>query len=103
MRPSCLDCCRKHIAQAEVLMSEARKGYIAHAWLAVGHLAEAEDETIIDHPEITEMIREERLKYMASLNNYGSEDYQKQLYNVDTLRLLEEVTDIVINKNHMPK
>lgn len=95
MRPSCLDCCRKHLAQAEVLMLEARKGYIAHAWLAVGHMAEAEDETLDEYPEITEKIRDERLKYIESLNDYGNENYLTSLYAVPILELLEEISDLV--------
>ena len=94
MRPSCLDCCRKHLAQAEVLMLEARKGYIAHAWLAVGHMAEAEDETIDDFPELTARIREERLKYMETINDFKNENYLESLYALPTLELIEDVTDL---------
>jgi hypothetical protein len=97
MRPSCLDCCRKHLAQAEVLMLEARKGYVVHSWLAVGHLAEAEDETLEKYPEISEMIRNERLKYIESLNNISRENYVETFYNIDTLSIIEKVTDMVIS------
>lgn len=64
-RPTCLDCVRKHLAQAEVLMSEARQGYPDHAWLAIGHMAEAADEALKECPELAREIRAERLKYMS--------------------------------------
>ena len=96
MRPSCLDCCRKHLAQAEILMLEARKGYVVHSWLAVGHLAEAEDETLEDYPDLSELIREERLNYIESLNDILREDYVESFYNIDSLSLIEKVTDKVI-------
>lgn len=92
MRPSCLNCCRKHLAQAEVLMLEARKGYPVHGWLAVGHMAEAEDETLQLYPEITEEIRKHRLEYMNSLNR-DPQEYFSHLYNFPSLDLIEIVTD----------
>lgn len=67
-RASCLDCVRKHLGQAEILMSEALQGYPRHRWLAVGHLGEAADEAVQVYPELAAMIREHRLKYMADPN-----------------------------------
>lgn len=64
MRKSCLDCVRKHIAQASVLCDEAELGYPHHRWLAVGHLAEAESESLKDHPALSHKIRECRLDLM---------------------------------------
>lgn len=84
MRPSCLFCARKHLAQAEVLMSEALKGYPRHAWLAVGHLAEAEDELLEKFPELAGTVRDHRLRYMATIR-------QPPLYMVPTLDLLDMV------------
>lgn len=60
MRPSCLNCSRKHLAQALVLLHESKKGYPTHFWLAQGHIAEAEDELLRDHPELAEIVRNER-------------------------------------------
>lgn len=59
MRNSCLLCVKKHIAQAIILLDECTKevGYTSHRWLAVGHLSEAESETLKNHPEITVIIR----------------------------------------------
>lgn len=65
MRPSCLYCCSKHVAQAIVLMLEAHQGYPLYRWLAVGHLAEAGDETVDQFPELAERIRAQRLILMG--------------------------------------
>lgn len=64
MRESCLFCVCKHLSQAQVLMSESAKGYPYHKWLAVGHLAEAEDESIDEYPDLTKKIRTLRLAIM---------------------------------------
>jgi len=63
-RPSCVDCARKHVAQAIVLLGEAQLGYPDHKWLAVGHLAEASEEMLGDYPEIAADIRTARLLVM---------------------------------------
>lgn len=65
-RKSCLDCVRKHLAQASVLLDEAHLGYPHHRWLAAGHLAEAESECLDEHPEFAIKIRECRLAVMRS-------------------------------------
>lgn len=63
-RNSCLFCVLKHLAQASVLMEEALQGYPEHRWLAVGHLAEASSESLVDHPALAAEIRKHRLAYM---------------------------------------
>ncbi len=65
-RKSCLDCVRKHLAQASILLDEAHLGYPHHRWLAVGHLAEAESECLNEHPAFARKIRECRLEVMKS-------------------------------------
>jgi hypothetical protein len=62
---SCLDCCAKHLAQASVLFDESRNGYPLHHYLAMGHMAEAESESLLEHSELTFAIREERLKLQS--------------------------------------
>jgi len=65
MREGCLDCARKHLAQAEVLILEYATGdYPRHKWYAVGHMAEASDELMADHPELAKTVRESRLRFM---------------------------------------
>lgn len=60
MRPSCLSCARKHLAQALVLIHESHKGYPDHRWLAIGHLAEAEDELLAKFPAQASSVRNHR-------------------------------------------
>jgi hypothetical protein len=64
IRPTCLDCCRKHIAQAIVLLNESKMGYPNHRWLAVGHLAEASEESIGEYEDLAQLLRGERLSLM---------------------------------------
>ena len=44
-------------------------GYPEHRILAIGQMAEASDETILDFPELANMIREERVKYTEGVVN----------------------------------
>lgn len=69
IRPSCMDCCRKHVAQAMVLFQEAEQPeYRQHHWLAIGHLAEAESECVGSYPDFADVIRDYRLAMMADRN-----------------------------------
>lgn len=63
-RISCLDCVRKHLSQASILMDESALGYPHHKWFAVGHLAEAESECRREHLEFAKEIRKCRLAIM---------------------------------------
>lgn len=65
MRKGCLACAIKHVAQAQVLMDEAKLGYPNHRWLACGHLAEAESELLAFDPELARQIRSMRLAVTA--------------------------------------
>ena len=71
MRPSCKNCAMKHISQARALLLETDKGeeYRHHYWFAMGHLAEAEDETVNDFPAATEAIRTQR-KHLEDDRSY---------------------------------
>jgi len=60
MRPSCLNCARKHLAQAEILLHESKQGYPEHFWLCMGHMAEAADELLRDYSELADHVRNER-------------------------------------------
>ncbi len=59
-RPSCLECCMKHLGTAIVLLEEAGNGYPAHRWLAAGELNEAANEVMRDFPDVAQEIREYR-------------------------------------------
>lgn len=61
MRNSCLSCALKHLAQSSILLSESVKGYPNHFWFSLGHLAEAEDELVKDFPQMSNMIRDNRV------------------------------------------
>ena len=58
-RPSCQECCEKHIGAAMVLLSEIKNGY-PHYLLAVGHLHEAEEESRDAWPDLAASIRTTR-------------------------------------------
>lgn len=68
MIEQCLNCTRKHLALAGVLLTEAHMGYPENADDAIGQMAAAEDHTIQDYPHIAHQIRQERLKYEESLD-----------------------------------
>lgn len=61
MRPSCLNCARKHCAQALILLTECKLGYGGlWFWLAIGHMAEAEAELLREYPDEAQLIRTKR-------------------------------------------
>lgn len=64
-RPSCLKCVRKHLSQAHALLCEMKKGYPEHYFFAIGHMAEAEDECVMDHPGLAAYIRNLRMQLEA--------------------------------------
>lgn len=67
MRDSCLDCARKHLAQAGILIMEELTGdYPTHKWWAVGHMAEAADELMKEFPTLAHCVRTARLDYMEN-------------------------------------
>lgn len=82
MRETCLFCVSKHLAQSIILMSEVKKGYPMHLWFAVGHLAEAEDESIVQQPKLSAKIRKVRLAVMGQKGAYKPEEHVKLLYEV---------------------
>lgn len=81
MRETCLDCTRKHLAQALILLTESKLGHPEHKWLAVGHLAEAEAESVEKYPEYANSIRTERLRIT---------DDEK----FDILKLIKQATEL---------
>ena len=97
-RTSCLDCVRKHIAQASILMDEASLGYPLHKWYAVGHLAEAESESLQQYPELSIKIRECRLSLM---NKNAEVCFDKLLINI--CRVAKEDEYLKFDKNNSKK
>jgi hypothetical protein len=105
MRPVCLNCARKHLAQASILMSEAAQGYPLHAWLAMGHMAEAADELVAEYPEMANVIREHRKIYEEAVNE--AEDptnaEQPELPMIDCNKMIAEISELARDvdvKNH---
>jgi len=101
LRSSCLDCSRKHIGEAEVLLREARMGYPLHAWYAVAHLSQAEAELLNDYPEMAHKVRTERINLIDNLE-YSIDEEELVLiinYKIDTLCLIEELTILQIAEN----
>lgn len=99
MRESCLICARKHIAEAEILMREALMGYCHYAYLAVGHLSQAEAELLKEFSEMAHIVRAERINYLEGLRyqvlrGEDGSDYLtlKAEYEVDTIHLIEQLT-----------
>lgn len=82
MRPSCLDCARKHLAKAGILMCEARLGYAQHKWLAIGNMSEAEDELLVRYEGHARTIREHRKAYEGNMD-----------YVVPILQLIEMLSE----------
>lgn len=62
LRPTCLQCVAKHLGQANVLLKETCKGYPEHYFIAIGHLAEAEDECVMKYPGLAAFLRDLRLQ-----------------------------------------
>lgn len=65
-RPTCLECVEKHLGSAAVLMEEAARGWPDHRLLAIGHLAQAEEESHDDIPLLAERVRSLRKQYQAT-------------------------------------
>jgi hypothetical protein len=63
MRKHCMDCTRKHLAQALVISHELA-WYDDHLWVCVGHLAEAEAQSQKKSQYLADKIREQRLLLM---------------------------------------
>lgn len=53
----------KHLSQALILDQEERQGYTDHAFLVIGHLAEASEECLSEYPDLALRIREHRIAY----------------------------------------
>jgi hypothetical protein len=65
VRPTCLECAGKHLAQACELLKEKNTGYPMFRWYVIGQLAEAEEETVRRYPDLANEIREYRVSWFA--------------------------------------
>jgi len=77
VRDGCMDCVKKHLSQAIILMQEVLQGYSGdenmHKWLVVGHLSEAADEALEEDPKLANEIRKLRLKIMGQYNGQNQD------------------------------
>lgn len=87
----CLFCASKHLSQAYITAVEALQGYTMHRWLAVGHLAEAERETINEFKSFSDKIRDLRARMMGQ----NDEGWTLQ----DITALLMEARHLAANHN----
>ena len=84
IRAFCPGCGRKHMAHAHVLQARLRAGILELAqakvirnetlkkyeelyWVALGHMAQAEDELVHEAPELANMIRDQRIAWEADV------------------------------------
>lgn len=79
MRETCLFCVSKHIGQAIVLMTEVPLGYPEHLFVAIGHLAEAETESVSQYPEFAQKIRKVRTALMGQEGDFKHDSLMKLL------------------------
>lgn len=70
VRTACADCCRKHIAQAIILMNESFMGYPEHADMALAHLREAAEEIVAQDEAMAEAILAEHNKVDSNRDYY---------------------------------
>ncbi len=87
MRPPCPYCARKHLAQALVLLQEARQGYPEHRWIAIGHLAEASDELIA-------AINHDMVAIAHEIRDHRKELEISDLYEVPILSLIQRIGEV---------
>lgn len=80
-----MNCTLKHLGQAVVLLAESDKGYPTHKYIAMGHLAEAEDECISKYPEVANKIRETRV----AVQDGGTPSYSIQ----DLIELVHDIKE----------
>jgi hypothetical protein len=85
-RPTCTFCARKHLSQALVLCEEVQQGYPEHLWVAIGHMAEASAELLVDYPAMAEEIRVARKALEESMAK------KQRLVFPDFLKLVERVS-----------
>ncbi|MFC1453688.1 hypothetical protein ACFLQL_00725 [Verrucomicrobiota bacterium] len=88
MRKTCLNCTRKHLANAEALLDEAAMGYPSFFWLAIGQMDQASSELIKTYPDMANIIRDRRV-LMIENRFIRKTDNTIKLYDPDILELIE--------------
>jgi hypothetical protein len=94
MHEACLDCVRKHLAQAMIMHEEeVPLGYPEHIDRVIGHLAEASRESIEKFPQLSSLLRDHRIKIMEDDGYYPP--YPEIIEYVRTLIELQESSEEV--------
>ena len=97
MQESCLECYRKHITKANVFENESLLGYPLHKFLACGELACAEDEVLMDYPNLAEVTRDHRINYISDNISIPTLELLQKSIDIENFGEEEEVS--IINKN----
>lgn len=95
-RSSCILCACKHLAQACVLLNEMKLGYPAHYWIALGHMAEAEDELAQDYLDLARSVR----AYRKELELYPLFDVPFELLILDIARSEGYDVEVLLKKTN---
>ena len=64
MRKSCVDCVRRHLGSAAIVIKEMAMGYPHYDIYAIGELEHAADESLALHRDLALVIREHRILWM---------------------------------------
>ena len=98
-RPFCLDCVRKHLAEAIILLEEVLMGYSEephlHWWLCIGHLSQSASEMTGYDTDQANDIRFLRLDLME---NREDDETQKTILN-QLKQKLKDLAEIEIKDN----
>ena len=68
MRQPCIQCFRKHIGNAAVLIEEVLDGYVDYEHMVVGHLDQAAQEIRRYSPTLAHLVRAHRIKWQDDTN-----------------------------------
>jgi len=100
-RKSCGFCTYKHLSQATILLLEFTKSpdeFNDHLDFVIGHLGEAEDQSIAKYPELSRAIRDERTKmtnsYFQNLCDYTNSEGKVNLFEVIQHMYLPELVPL---------
>jgi hypothetical protein len=104
MRPHCLECVRKHLGSAIVVMVETLTGYPEHITYVAGELDQAVQEAIHSYPELALKIRRMRIEYEDAMDRlltgtpltevlHAMPDVQQLVLELHQLLLVELTTN----------
>lgn len=79
MRNSCIKCVLKHISSAWVISTEIENGNVnlEHICFLIGHLTQAEEQSLSLFPEIATLVRKNRNRFMEIFTQTHTEDMLK--------------------------